>query len=115
MKLPNAGQAIVAEEKLTHYLLDLSSKAGWGKAKFFLARGFTLENWYAFREALLRHASEHEVSIREDRDDGAIYKLDGEMRMPNGRSDHVHSVWMIDQGKHQPRLISAYKKKRGVR
>ncbi len=112
MKLPNAEQAIVAEEKLTRYLLDLSSKSGWGKAKFFLARGFTLENWYVFREALLRHAMEHEVSIREEREDGTIYVLDGEMRMPNGRIDNVRSVWMIDRGKHEPRLISAYKKER---
>lgn len=110
MKMPNAARAIVVEAKLTRYLLDLSSKSGWGKAKYFLARGFTLENWYVFREALLRHALEHEVSMREEREDGTIYILNGEMRMPNGRSDHVRSVWMIDRGKHRPRLISAYKK-----
>ena len=35
MKLPNAEQAVVDREKITDYLLSLTSPDGWSKARFF--------------------------------------------------------------------------------
>jgi hypothetical protein len=45
MKLPNHENAVVPEAKIIKYLLSLDSENGKAKARFFLAFGFTIEEW----------------------------------------------------------------------
>jgi len=45
MILPNATSALVEQKKIADYLLNLSHPEGGGKSRFFLAMGFTVDNW----------------------------------------------------------------------
>jgi hypothetical protein len=51
-KLPNIEKAVVAEAKIVHYLLDLSSENGKAKARFFLAFVFTIDLWQIMAQSL---------------------------------------------------------------
>ena len=103
MFVPNAAQAVIATPKITDYLLKNP-----GKAKFFLAFGFTLAQWHVLRDALLRHVVIHEYAKEILLDDGVKYIVEGFLQSPDGRNPQVRSVWMIDDGRSYPRLISAY-------
>ena len=54
MKLPNAEKAIIRQEKLAEYLLNLSHPDGWGKAKFFIQCGFPVNEPEKLKSALLQ-------------------------------------------------------------
>lgn len=112
VKLPNAECARVERRKLVDYLLNLSSPQGRGKARFFLARGFTPEEWQEMRQAFLRHALENDVSSTRLTEHGVNYSIEGEMATPDGRVSLVRSVWKIRFEEDFPRLISAYPRER---
>lgn len=103
MFVPNAAQAVIADSKITDYLLKNS-----GKAKFFLGFGFTLAQWQVLRDNLLRHVITHEYVKGIRLDDGVKYIVEGVLQSSDGRNPQVRSVWMIDGGRSYPRLISAY-------
>lgn len=103
MFVPNAAQAVIATPKITDYLLKNP-----GKAKFFLAFGFTLAQWQVLHDALLQHVIAHEYATKIPLDDGVKYVVEGTLPSPDGRNPQVRSVWMIDGGRSSPRLISAY-------
>jgi uncharacterized protein DUF6883 len=103
MFVPNAAQAVIAAPKITDYLLKNP-----GKAKFFLAFGFTLAQWQELHNALLWHVVTHEYVEEILLDDGVKYVVEGLLQSPDGRNPQVRSVWMIDGGRSYPRLISAY-------
>lgn len=109
MKPPNHKNAIVSPPKIVDYLLNLSSENGKTKAHFFMAFGFTIEEWEQLAEALIRHASTHEVAKVELRPPfGIHYVVDGTLETPDKRNPAVRVVWIIDEGDDFPRLISAY-------
>ena len=112
MKLPNAGQAQIAQGKLVDYLLNLASPQGRGKARFFLAYGFTPEKWQEMREAFLRHALQNDVRSTQLTEYGMKYTIEGEMPTPDGRIPWVRSVWIIRFEEDFPRLVSAYPRER---
>ena len=62
MRLPNAGQACVEREKIVNYLLSMEHPRGRNKAVFFSGLGFHVDGWQDFAEALIAHASRHEVT-----------------------------------------------------
>lgn len=103
MFVPNAAQAVIADPKVTDYLLKNP-----GKARFFLGFGFTLAQWQVLRDALLRHIVTHEYVKEILLEDGVKYVVEGTLQSPDGRNPRVRSVCMIDGGRSYPRLISAY-------
>lgn len=103
MFVPNTVQAVIADPKITDYLLK-----NLGKAKFFLRFGFTLAQWQVLRDALLQHVATYEYVKEIPLDDGVKYVVEGALQSPDGRNPQVRSVWMIDGGRSYPRLISAY-------
>jgi hypothetical protein len=109
MKLPNSDKAIVPKAKIVRYLLDLTSENGRAKAVFFLAFGFTIDEWQIMAEALKQHASDHEVTKTDERPPfGVHYVVEGMLNTPDGRNPGVRVVWIIDEGDDTPRLVSAY-------
>jgi hypothetical protein len=108
MKLPNAQSAIVAERKLTHYLLNPAHPAGGSKAWFFLRFGFTADEWRKLAEALLRHARENEVAETEETTHGRRYVVEGRLLAPDGTGLNVRSAWYIDVVGGAPRLVTAH-------
>jgi hypothetical protein len=108
MKLPNAERAIVAPEKIIAYLLNPANRQNRGKARFFLAFGFTVSSWQILAAALRTQAVHYDVDgMREDAF-GVRYTIIGPLETPDGRSPIVRSVWQIDAGATAPRFISAY-------
>ena len=107
MRLPNAHRAAVETEKITEYLLSITSPRGRSKARFFLRFGFCLDNWQAFDEALKVHGAAHEVASVVDTVHGLRYRVDGIIETPDGRNPRIRTVWQIDTGADYPRLVTA--------
>lgn len=112
MKLPNAELARIERGKLVDYLLNLDSPRGRGKARFFLSRGFTREDWRVLQQAFMRHAREHEVGSTQLTEHGMKFSIEGEMATPDGRVSLVRSTWIIRPDEDFPRLTSAYPRER---
>jgi hypothetical protein len=55
VQLPGFANAVVADAKITNYLLNDAHPNNGGKAKFFMAFGFTPANWQELKNALLDH------------------------------------------------------------
>jgi hypothetical protein len=108
MKLPNLEAAVVAENKITEYLLNPLHPDGAGKAKFFAALSFRAEEWQILAAALRGIAAAAEVTQSVASVHGQKYVVDGPLETPCGKSPVVRTVWIIDQGKAVPRLVTAY-------
>jgi hypothetical protein len=108
VRLPEHADAVVSREKIADYLLSVAHPDGSSKAVFFRGLGFSGEAWEVFREALLRHAAEHEVTRVETSPFGTRYVVEGVLHAPDGRQPFVRVVWFVDSGSKVPRLVTAY-------
>lgn len=108
MKLPHRENAVVAPEKLTHYLLSLTHPVGRSKVRFFRAHGFTDENWPLLQAGLLALARSEEVAESETTPHGTKYVLIGLVPTPAGGIVRLRTVWIIDNGSDVPRFVTAY-------
>lgn len=108
MHLPNAAEAYVPSEKITDYLLDPEHENGRGKALFFIRFGFSVAQWEQLAQALIRHASVHEVVKEEVTSFGIRYVTEGTLQTPSGRTPKVRVVWFISKNEQNPRLVTAY-------
>jgi len=108
MKLPNAEHVSVDREKLTGYLLCVSHPDGGSKAEFFARFGFRVEDWEVLAEALRRHGAHYEVVNTVDSAYGTRYAVDGPLETPDGRNPLVRTVWIVEKGSAEPRLITAH-------
>lgn len=84
----------IAQAKLTRYLLDLTSEHGRGKAKFFLAEGFTADS---LEQALLAHGASGALSRVKRTEWGVVIEITGPLPLPNGGTADI-SAWQIDHG-----------------
>jgi hypothetical protein len=84
VQLPCAESAIVAEDKVRKYLLSSSHLLGSGKARFFNAHGFRLEEWEILVRALIDHAVTQPASLSKESIYGTFYNVDGPLAAPNG-------------------------------
>ncbi len=109
MRLPNAAYAMVAEEKITKYLLDLNHPKGGSKAKFFLGYGYTIQSWQVLRDALWNHAQHHDLAstVALTQPDRTHYVVEGQLDAPNGAKPSIRAVWCILRGDHIPTFVSA--------
>ena len=108
MKLPNAHLAIVERVKIVEYLLNASHPDNGGKARFFMALGFRLDDWETLAAALRRMALESNVFQKMETVHGRKYIIDGALETPVGKTPVVRAVWIIDRGEDVPRLVTAY-------
>ncbi len=108
MRLPNAEQAWVPEEKVVHYLLSQAHPLGRLKARFFLRLGFRPEHPEALISALKQLAREYNVVKREQTPYGVKFVVDGWLESPTGSQSRVRTVWIIEKGQRFPRLVTAY-------
>jgi hypothetical protein len=108
MELPHRENAVVAPEKLTHYLLSLTHPVGQSKARFFRGRGFTEDNCGLLEAGLLALARTAEVVETETTPHGTKYVLIGPVPTPAGEGALLRTVWMINRGEEVPRFVTAY-------
>jgi hypothetical protein len=108
VNLPNADDALVEQSKIADYLLAFDHPEGSSKAEFFSSFGFTAGDWQALAHALVDHARAHPVfSVRKSRY-GTKYRIDGPIHCPDGRTPFIRAVWIIDEGRQNPRLVTAH-------
>lgn len=93
---------------MTRYLLNLSHPDGASKAKFFMRRGFSLEEPEVLKNSLLDHAGKSEVVEEQPNPFGTKYVLHGSLICPNGTTASVRTVWIIENDTDFPQLVTAY-------
>lgn len=108
MKVPNIKLAIVAERKLTIYLLNPSHPVGSSKARFFLRFGFSAENWQLLAERLRLHGVENEIVSMEPTKYGMRFAVDGLLEAPDGTHLNLRTAWFISSGESNPVFVTAY-------
>lgn len=104
MKLPD--NAVIAREKLTHYLLvhlPKNDKSAW------LARaGYNMDNIEILladlRAQILANPSEHVRAVPH----GDYFKIDGPLQGPNGHILHIRSIWMKERLSGITKFITLY-------
>lgn len=108
MKLPNVKNAVVSRDKIVDYLLNPAHPDGAGTAKFFVALEFRVEYWQSLADALRLVAAKNEVVYWTESSHGSKYIVDGQIQTPDGKSPSVRTVWILDEGRNTPRLVTAY-------
>ena len=84
--------AIIPEEKLTHYLLI--PRARDDKSKFLAQAGFTQENPEALLAELKLLADSAEAVEDGKNEYGAFYRVEGNIEGVNGRNLAVVTIWI---------------------
>jgi hypothetical protein len=106
--MPNNEKAKVLDKKITDYLLNDSHEIGKHKANFFKRFGFDISNLGIFKNSLLQHSIEREIEKINNSEFGNKYELKCEMKTPDERNPCIVTVWIIENGKERPTLITAY-------
>jgi hypothetical protein len=113
MKLPNANNAIISDEKLREYCLNIEHSYGQHKAFLFSKLlGITEDNANELQN-LLEGALSHDEVIRiQPTDHGTIYYIDSFV-VSGERSFILRSLWIILFGEIIPRFVSCYIRRKG--
>jgi hypothetical protein len=106
MAFPFSNNLRIDESKVVGYLLSHSN--GQGKAAFFLGLGFLPQAWTVLAEALKQQAQSHPIVSEVDSIYGTRYSVDGELQTPSGKHPRVRTVWILESGSDEPRLITAH-------
>jgi hypothetical protein len=107
MELPNRALAVIAQEKLTHYLLNTGHERGGTKARLLERFGYTVQNWGRL-EADIRSGLETEVDVVRATEYGTRYEIRMTLQTPLGMLLTLRTIWQIDDGTDVPRLITLY-------
>lgn len=107
-RLPNGELAWVEENKIRLYLLNLEHGQGGAKAKFFLNRGFTVEQWGAMHKALVTHANTNPVAKTVETEFGVRHTVDCNCPTPDALNPCIRTVWEVSKEDVRPRLITAH-------
>ena len=108
MKVPNYEQATIVPEKLTKYLLNFDSERGASKAQFFKNCGYKIANFEELKTALLQLIVENDVAEMTTDEYGVDYSVIGFLETKTGNFRLIKTIWTIDIGAQQPRLITAF-------
>lgn len=108
MTVPNADRAIIAAEKLTAYLLNMSHKRGAAKARLLLGVGYRSDAPHLLESDLRAQHLSLEVTRTHENPYGVVYEIEGPIKTPSGRSVRFCSVWQVDSGTEVPRFITMY-------
>jgi hypothetical protein len=108
MNLPNAENAIIAEDKILKYLLDLQHRRGSSKAKLLHSLGYEPKHWQLLADDLRRQHLTSEVIELRDTVWGKRYEIVAPLTGLSGDTVLFRSIWQIDLGTNHPRLITMY-------
>jgi hypothetical protein len=108
IQLPNRLQAYVPSHKLHAYLLSETHAVGKAKATFFRALGFNEANAHLLEHELLSLA--HSAPVQEviPSPHGVKYVLEGVVETPSGTAPRIRTIWILETGEENPRLVTAY-------
>ena len=111
MKMPNGGRAEISDDKLYGYLLNEEHETNPGHATLFRKLlGITINNAEMLRNELHIHAELADVYRTEESAYGTKYEIRFTMSpaSPPLNIYTVVSIWIIERGQSNPRLVTAY-------
>lgn len=108
MKIPNNDQSFVADNKITDYLLGEIHEIGKHKADFFKRFGFDIADINTFKGSLIQHSIDSDIERTKDSAFGIKYELKCEIKTPDDRNPCIVTVWIVESGKDEPKLVTAY-------
>lgn len=108
MMVPNADRAIIAKDKPTGYLLNMSHKRGGPKARLLIGFGYRSDNPQVLESDLRVQHLSLEVARTHETAYGVVYEIEGPIKTPSGRTVRFCSVWQVDTGTEGPRFITVY-------
>jgi Domain of unknown function (DUF6883) len=106
MKIPNADAAIIADDKLVKYLLNVEHPKGGSKAKLLVKMGYQPDDWLRLAADIRSQHLMAEVAGTSENEYGTRYEIVAPLQGPVGRPVTFRSVWQIDTGTDVPRLIT---------
>ncbi len=108
MKL--AGNVIIAQEKLTKYLLVLKKRND--KSQWLSKAGYQVNNRNILENDLRKIISQNEAIHIEDTLYGQLYKISSNLIGPNTKSLLVCTIWMKETATGAIKFITMYPDKR---
>ena len=108
MTVPNADRAIIAAEKLTGYLLNVSHRRGGPKARLLVSVGYRSDDPQSLDSDLRTQHLSLDVTRTSENAYGFVYEIEGPIRTPSGKTVRFCSVWQVDTGTDVPRFITMY-------
>jgi hypothetical protein len=108
VKIANADKAIIAEDKLRNYLLNLAHRRGGPKAKLLLAMEYRADDWRRLEADIRTQHLAAEVDRETKTEYGTRYEIVAALSGPGGQAVTFRSVWQVDTGTDYPRLITMY-------
>jgi len=114
MQLPHLESAVVSRDKIVDYLLNPTHPQEAPKARFFSSHGFALDGWEILAGELRRLPANWPVAESVESEHGAKCIIDGQIDTPSGQTVSVRTIWIIDRGRHAPRLVTAYPHDKGA-
>jgi len=100
--------AVIAQDKLCDYLLNVAHRRGASKARLLLAMGYRPDDWQRLETDIRSQHLTGEVDRMTDTDYGPRYEIVAPLGGPAGWSATFRSVWQIDTGTAASRLITMY-------
>ena len=108
MTVPNADIAIIAVQKLTGYMLNVSHKRGGSKARLLVSVGYRSDNPQSLDSDLRTQHLSLDVTRTSKNPYGVVYEIQGPIKTPSGKTVRFCSIWQIDSGANVPRFITMY-------
>jgi hypothetical protein len=106
--VPNAERAVIAVEKLTEYLLNMSHKRGAAKARLLLGVGYRPDAPRLLESDLRAQHLSLDVTRTSENAYGVVYEIEGPIKTPSGKTVRFCSIWQIEAGTDVPRFITMY-------
>lgn len=98
--------AIIAQAKLTQYLLKLLPQDD--KSKFLAQAGYTQENWQQLENDLREQILPLDAVFTEETRFGDRYKIRGTLTGVNGVILPVVTIWTIERATGQTKFITLF-------
>jgi hypothetical protein len=99
MKVPSSDKAVVAQDKLCDYLLNVAHRRGASKARLLIAMGYRPDDWQRLETDIRAQHLAIEVDRVANSAYGTRYEIVAPLVGPEGRSVTFRSIWQIDTGK----------------
>ena len=101
------GIRIVADTKVTRYLLALDHPVGAPKARYLMAFGFEPSAPHILETALLVHADRHPIHAERGHGRGINREIRCSLDTPDGRNPCFVTIWFQATGENTQRLVTA--------
>jgi hypothetical protein len=108
LQIPNADRAVIEPAKLRDYLLSPTHPVGRFKAPFFLALGYSADDWNRLEADLRSQHLPHAAVAAAPTPYGQKFVIRATLVGPAGRSARVVTVWVVRAGEDFARFVTAY-------